>query len=151
MRCPICSHTDDKVIDSRVSKEGDSIRRRRECVKCNHRFTTYEMIMRTDVIITKKDGRREDFNPKKLRSGIRMACWKRPVSEEEVDDIVKWITLELEKTQNREVPSQYIGELAMKALYKKDDVAYVRFASVYRKFKDIDAFMDEIQTLIEKR
>lgn len=151
MRCPKCSCLDDKVIDTRISKEGDSIRRRRECLKCGGRFTTYEMVMHTDFVVVKRDGTREEFNPEKLKAGIRKACWKRPVSEEQVDGMLKSIVDRLETMQDREISSQVLGELVMGALQKVDEVAYVRFASVYRRFKDIDQFINEIKHLTDRQ
>ncbi len=151
MRCPKCGCTDDKVIDTRISKEGDSIRRRRICTGCEYRFTTYEMVVRTEAAVVKRDGRREEFSPEKLRSGIAQACWKRPVSEEQIDNMVNDIVHQLEKRQDREVPSQVLGELVMDELRKRDDVAYVRFASVYRRFKDIDQFIEEIRLMTVKQ
>lgn len=147
MRCPRCSSDDDKVIETRVSKEGDTIRRRRQCLKCMFRFTTYESIIPADIYVVKKDGRREDFKPEKLRDGIRMACWKRNISQEQIEHIVTDITNQLMLTPQSEVESQFIGELAMKALRNIDEVAYVRFASVYRRFKDADAFISEVRNL----
>ena len=149
MRCPKCSCLDDKVTDTRISKEGDSIRRRRECLNCGNRFTTYESVLRTEVVVIKRDGTREDFDMEKIRLGIRKACWKRPVSEEQLETVVKAIAERLENMQEREVASQVVGELVMKELQQLDEVAYVRFASVYRRFKDIDQFINEIRKLTE--
>ncbi|MFA5205922.1 MAG: transcriptional regulator NrdR [Lentisphaeria bacterium] len=151
MRCPKCSCGDDKVIDTRVSKEGDSIRRRRECLNCGQRFTTYENITRAEVVVVKRDGSREDFNAEKVRAGVRHACWKRPVSEEQIEDVVRRVAERLENMQEREVASQVVGELVMRELQHLDEVAYVRFASVYRRFKDIDQFLDEIRNLTDRR
>ncbi len=151
MRCPNCGCNDDKVIDTRVAKDQESVRRRRECISCEYRFTTYEMVVRTDVTVVKRDEGREEFNPEKLRRGIRMACWKRPVSEETIDEMVKNISNELEQLVQREVESEYIGELTMHELQRVDHVAYVRFASVYRRFKDVDQFVQEIQSLMQNR
>ncbi len=150
MRCPKCEQIDDKVIDTRVSKEGESIRRRRECLGCGHRFTTYEMVMRVERVVVKSDGSREDYAPKKLREGVKMACWKRPVSEAQIDQIVHTIDERLEKIAEREIPSKAIGELVMEELRKVDDVAYVRFASVYRRFTHADQFINEIRSLTDK-
>jgi len=150
MRCPKCANTDDKVIETRISREGDTIRRRRQCLSCNHRFTTYETVIPADIFVVKRDGRREDFKPEKLQDGIRLACWKRPVSQEAIDqavaDIINVITL----NPQGEVDSQYIGELVMNKLKQLDEVAYVRFASVYRRFQDADAFINEVQKLSAK-
>jgi transcriptional repressor NrdR len=151
MRCPKCSNLDDKVIDTRVAKEGDSIRRRRECLSCAHRFTTYEMVVRTEVVVIKRDGVREDFNPEKVKAGVRKACWKRPVSEEQVEELARHVTERLENMQEREISTQLVGELVMAELQRLDEVAYVRFASVYRHFKDIDQFINEIRHLTERR
>ncbi len=147
MKCPQCGHEDDKVIDTRVGRDAESIRRRRECVNCGYRFTTHEIVVRTDAIVVKRDGAREEFNPEKVHSGIRMACWKRPVSEEQIDQMVKNITGEVERIPEREITSHYLGELTMAELQNVDQVAYVRFASVYRRFKDVDQFVQEIQSL----
>ncbi|MFA4944759.1 MAG: transcriptional regulator NrdR [Lentisphaeria bacterium] len=147
MRCPKCSCLDDKVLDTRISKEGDSIRRRRECARCGARFTTYEMVMRTDILVVKRDGTREEFSPEKLKAGIRKACWKRPVSEGQIDAVLKRIADRLENLQDREISSQMLGELVMGELQKVDEVAYVRFASVYRRFKDVNEFISEISEI----
>lgn len=150
MRCPKCTNTDDKVIETRISREGDTIRRRRQCLSCSHRFTTYETVLPADIFVVKRDGRREEFKPDKLQDGIRLACWKRPVSQEAIDqavaDIINVITL----NPQGEVDSQYIGELVMSKLKQIDEVAYVRFASVYRRFQDADAFINEVQKLSAK-
>jgi len=151
MRCPKCSCLDDKVTDTRVSKEGDSIRRRRECLNCNQRFTTYENVTRAEVVVVKRDGSREDFNAEKVRAGVRHACWKRPVSEEQIEAVVRRVAEQLENLQEREVASQVVGEQVMRELQRLDEVAYVRFASVYRRFKDIDQFLDEIRNLTDRR
>jgi len=149
MLCPKCNCLDDKVIDSRISREGDTIRRRRECLRCGNRFTTYEMITRTDLIVVKRDGARQDFSPEKLRHGIRRACWKRPVGEQEIDQTVQRIAARFDSLQQREVTSEDLGEAVMDELQKLDQVAYVRFASVYRRFTDVDHFMKEIQKLTD--
>ncbi len=151
MRCPKCGCLDDKVIETRVSREGDAIRRRRECLSCDHRFTTRESIVQTEIMVVKRDGTREDFNPEKLRMGIRHACWKRPVSEKQVDRLVADIGAKFTKMFEREVSSKVIGELVMEGLQTLDEVAYVRFASVYRRFKDIDQFINEVQSLTGKQ
>lgn len=151
MRCPKCSCLDDKVVDTRVSKEGDSIRRRRECIACNARFTTYEMVLRTEILVVKRDGTREEFNPEKLAAGVRKACWKRPVSEDQVGTLVKTVSERLDNLQEKEVSTQVIGERIMEELQRLDEVAYVRFASVYRRFKDIDQFINEIRHLTERQ
>ena len=147
MRCPKCMSNDDKVIETRVSREGETTRRRRQCLNCNYRFTTYETVLPVDITVVKNDGRREEFNPEKLRTGINMACWKRSVSQDVVDKIVGDITNALALLPESEVSTRQIGEMAMAALKELDDVAYVRFASVYRKFKDADAFISEVKNL----
>ncbi len=147
MRCPKCMSNDDKVIETRVSREGETTRRRRQCLNCSYRFTTYETVLPVDITVVKNDGRREEFNPEKLRTGINMACWKRSVSQDTVDKIVGDITNALALLPESEVSTRQIGEMAMAALKELDDVAYVRFASVYRKFKDADAFISEIKNL----
>lgn len=150
MHCPYCGHPEDKVIDSRESKEGDSIRRRRECLKCEKRFTTYEKLEEIELVVVKKDGRREPFSREKLLSGINTACEKRQIPTERLDHVVKEIMQTLLTQWEREVPSTEIGELVMGELRKLDKVAYVRFASVYRQFKDTDEFLTELQTLLGK-
>ncbi|MDD3953097.1 MAG: transcriptional regulator NrdR, partial [Lentisphaeria bacterium] len=128
MRCPKCMSNDDKVIETRVSREGETTRRRRQCLNCNYRFTTYETVLPVDITVVKNDGRREEFNPEKLRTGINMACWKRSVSQDTVDKIVGDITNALALLPESEVSTRQIGEMAMAALKELDDVAYVRFA-----------------------
>jgi transcriptional repressor NrdR len=150
MKCPDCGNPDDKVIDSRVSKEGDSIRRRRECTACGARFTTHEIILKAEMVVIKNDGAREDFDPGKIRSGIRHACWKRPVSEAQVDKMVHAVVTCLENLQQREIKAETIGEAVMDELHNVDHVAYVRFASVYRSFEDVGEFISEIQNLADK-
>ena len=151
MKCPFCLHEDDKVIDSRSSNEGKSVRRRRECLKCKKRFTTYEYIEEVPLMVIKKDGRRESFDRNKIISGILKACEKRPVSVEKVEALVDRVEKELQKSFDKEVKAGVIGELAMDSLHKLDEVAYVRFASVYRQFKDINQFMKELKDLLSKR
>jgi transcriptional repressor NrdR len=138
---------DDKVIETRVSREGETTRRRRQCLNCSYRFTTYETVLPVDITVVKNDGRREEFNPEKLRTGINMACWKRSVSQDAVDKIVGDITNALALLPESEVSTRQIGEMAMAALKELDEVAYVRFASVYRKFQDADAFISEVKKL----
>ncbi len=150
MRCPYCGHPEDKVIDSRESKEGDSIRRRRECLKCEKRFTTYEKLEEIELVVVKKDGRREPFSREKLLNGIETACEKTSVTTEQLDHVVNESMRTLLTQWEREVPSSEIGELVMGELRKLDKVAYVRFASVYRQFKDTDEFLNELQTLLSK-
>jgi len=146
MRCPKCECMDDKVIDSRAWKDGAVIRRRRECLKCEFRFTTYEEIEREDLRVVKRDGRYELFDRKKMIGGLYKACEKRPVSPDLLEKIGSQIIDELEKEFNKEIPSTEIGERIMRALRKIDEVAYIRFASVYRQFKDINEFVDEVQS-----
>ena len=147
MKCPACGFADTKVIDSRPIEEGNSIRRRRECPSCQKRFTTFEIIETVQVIVVKKNGSKELFDRNKLLSGLLKACQKRPVSAEE---IVGEIENEIHNSLTQEITTTEIGELVMKHLKKKDEVAYVRFASVYREFKDIDTFMTELQQLQQK-
>ena len=151
MKCPFCLHEDDKVIDSRSSNEGKSVRRRRECLKCKKRFTTYEYVEEVPLMVIKKDGRRESFDRNKIISGILKACEKRPVSVEKVEALVDRVEKELQKSFDKEVKAQVVGELVMEHLHKLDEVAYVRFASVYRQFKDINQFMKELKDLLSKR
>ena len=151
MKCPFCGHTEDKVIDSRSSNEDKSVRRRRECESCKRRFTTYEYIEEIPLMVIKKDGRREAFDRNKIISGILKACEKRPVSMEKVEAVVDKVEKELQKSFDKEVKAQVVGELVMDYLHKLDEVAYVRFASVYRQFKDINHFMKELKDLLSKR
>lgn len=151
MKCPFCLHDEDKVIDSRSSNEGKSVRRRRECSKCKKRFTTYEYVEEVPLMVIKKDGRREGFDRNKIISGILKACEKRPVSVEKVEALVDRVEKELQKSFDKEVKAQVVGELVMDYLHKVDEVAYVRFASVYRQFKDINHFMKELKDLLSKR
>ena len=147
MLCPKCSSIDDKVIDSRLSKDGSSIRRRRECLACDSRFTTYEQIERVELLSVKRDGRREPFDRQKLLSSLIKACEKRPIPLETLEESVNSIMLELETAQDREIPTKLIGAKVMERLHAIDPVAYVRFASVYRRFEDIGEFIEEIQSL----
>ena len=151
MKCPFCLHDEDKVIDSRSSNEGKSVRRRRECSQCKKRFTTYEYVEEVPLMLIKKDGRRESFDRNKIISGILKACEKRPVSVEKVETLVDRVEKELQKSFDKEVKAQVVGELVMDYLHKVDEVAYVRFASVYRQFKDINHFMKELKDLLSKR
>ncbi len=150
MRCPKCAHLEDKVIDSRSARNGDVIRRRRMCLLCGHRFTTYEEVVKPKVRVIKRDGRHEDLDRKKLISGIERACEKRPISAEDVEKIVDSIVDELENEYEREIPSQAIGEKVIAHLEKLDEVAFVRFASVYRRFKDAYLFVSAITGLIAR-
>ena len=149
MKCPFCRNEEDKVVDSRSSGEGYLIRRRRECLKCGRRFTTYERVEEVPLMVIKKDGRREPFDRKKLLSGIMKACEKRPIGMDLLEGTVDEIERVLEKKFEKEVGSSQIGELVMKKLHKLDDVAYVRFASVYRQFKDVAQFMEEVKHLLK--
>ena len=148
MKCPYCGYEESKVIDSRPTDEGERIRRRRECISCGKRFTTYEVIESVPVIVVKKDKSREVFDRNKLFNGLLRACEKRPVSLETIEHIVTEIETKLQNSLDREVTSSYIGQLAMDSLKGIDEVAYVRFASVYRQFKDINTFMDELAKLL---
>lgn len=147
MRCPRCSHLDDRVLDSRSARMGDTIRRRRMCLSCGHRFTTYEEVVRTSLRVVKRDGRHEDLDRGKLAGGIERACEKRPISTEQIDNIVQGIIAELENEYEREVPSKVIGMKVMDRLEKLDDVAYIRFASVYKRFKDVTQFVKTVDEL----
>lgn len=151
MRCPFCSNADTKVIDSRPTEEGFAIRRRRGCDNCGRRFTTYEKIEETILMVVKKDARREVFDRNKVLNGIVKACEKRPVSMTQIETMVNDIEKTLTNLMEKEVSSDYIGELVMEELKKVDEVAYVRFASVYRQFTDVNTFIREIEKLIGKR
>ena len=148
MKCPYCGFVESKVIDSRPTDENERIRRRRECMKCGKRFTTYEAIEDVPIIVVKKDCSREAFDRGKLTRGLLRACEKRPVSAEQIDQIVDRIEAQLQNSLEREIPSATIGELAMNELRKVDEVAYVRFASVYRQFRDINTFMEELKKIL---
>ncbi len=150
MKCPFCGYEQDKVVDSRSSKEGRAVRRRRECLKCEQRFTTYEYIENFPLTVIKNDQRREAYDRQKLFSGLMSACKKRPVSMKKIESIVDNIEDDLEKMSKTEVGSMVIGKLVMNALYGLDDVAYVRFASVYRNFKDKGEFINEVKELDSK-
>ncbi len=150
MKCPFCSYEESKVIDSRPADDGERIRRRRECIKCGKRFTTYEIIESVPIIVVKKDKSRQVFDRQKLFNGMIKACEKRPVTSEDIDRAIDDIELQLQNSLDREVTSIQIGELAMEKLKEIDDVAYVRFASVYRQFRDINTFMQELSKLLEK-
>jgi transcriptional repressor NrdR len=147
MHCSKCGSLEDKVIDSRLSKDGRSIRRRRECLQCGHRYTTYEEIERSELRVLKRDGRSEPFHKEKLHGGMMKACEKRPITREMIDRAGDEIIEELEQEFSREIPSHVIGAKVMHKLHDLDQVAYVRFASVYRTFQDIDQFIDELQKL----
>ncbi len=151
MRCPFCGNLEDRVIDSRMSKEGDVIRRRRECLKCERRFTSYERIEEVLPMVVKKDSRREPFDRQKILSGLKKACEKRPIPTEKLEDIVTQIELKLLAQGEKEVPSEWIGEEVMNALRELDNVAYVRFASVYREFEDVNEFLEEVKKLFVRK
>ena len=151
MRCGFCGYEDSKVIDSRSADDGKTIRRRRECFSCGKRFTTYETIEDTPVLVVKNNGARQAFDGQKIKSGIIKSCEKRPVSVTEIDEIVNAVAKQVYNSMEPEVSSKWIGELVMSELKKHDEVAYVRYASVYRSFKDIPSFMDELQKLIDSK
>lgn len=148
MRCPFCTNLHQKVVDSRTSKEGDAIRRRRECLGCGRRFTTYERIEEVQQMVIKKDGRREPFDRWKLKMGMMKACEKRPVSLDQVESIIDEVERELFNAADHEVTTKAIGESVMRKLKRLDEVAYVRFASVYRQFKDLNEFMSELKNML---
>jgi len=147
MRCPKCGCQDDKVIDSRASREGATIRRRRECAQCSHRFTTYEEIEREGLMVLKRDGRHEEFSREKLLSGVRKACQKRPVSPQAMENLVDHIAAAVSDKYETEVPAEFIGKMVMDGLRAIDQVAYVRFASVYRRFQEATDFVQEVKKL----
>lgn len=147
MRCPNCGFQDDKVVDSRSVRDGAGVRRRRVCLGCGFRFTTYESVIPSELMVIKRNGVREEFDPDKLRKGLALACHKRPIPAGTVDKVVEDITLGIQRDYDKEVPSEEIGRRVMAELRRLDQVAYVRFASIYRKFKDVDEFVAEIRTL----
>ena len=151
MKCPFCAEVENKVIDSRLSNQGAVIRRRRECLGCQRRFTTYERVEEILPMVVKKDGRREAFDRVKVIEGLKLACQKRPVSAEQLEAVVDSIERRLQEMGEKEVPTSVIGEAVMRALAQLDEVAYVRFASVYRSFKDLGKFMSELKELISER
>lgn len=151
MRCPYCNNNEDKVTDSRETSEGRAIRRRRECLSCGKRFTTYEHVEKTPLMVIKKDGRREPFSHQKVLNGLLKACEKRPISVEKLENIVSEIEVTLQKKFDHELEAHFIGALVMEKLSKLDDVAYVRFASVYRQFKDVNQFMQELKDIFGKK
>jgi len=151
MRCPKCTQQEDKVIDSRSVRNGDVIRRRRVCLGCGHRFTTYEEVVKANLRVIKRDGRHEDFDRRKLINGVTRACEKRPISTQQIETLVDGIVGELESEYEREVPSTVIGKKVMDRLEKLDEVAYVRFASVYRRFRDVNQFLSEVEGLIGRQ
>ena len=150
MRCPKCGFQEDKVVDTRSVRNGEAIRRRRVCLKCNHRFTTYEEVVKAHLRVIKRDGRHEELDRSKLMGGVLRACEKRPVSTTQIELLVSKIINELEAEFEREVPSTAIGRKVMENLEKIDEVAYIRFASVYRRFKDVNQFLSEVEGLIAR-
>lgn len=150
MKCPFCEFTETKVVDSRLGREGNNIRRRRECIECSRRFTTYERVEETLPLVVKKDGRREPFDRQKIIAGIRRACEKRPVSSSTIEKIVDRLEITFQESGLKELDASRIGEGVMDALRQVDQVAYVRFASVYREFKDINEFMSELKQMLAK-
>lgn len=151
MRCPYCSHGETKVVDSRPTEDGASIRRRRECLKCGRRFTTYEIIENIPVLVVKKDGSREPFNKRKILNGLLRACEKRPVSLNELEALVDDVEKSVSNSLDQEITSKRLGEMVMNKLKDIDEVSYVRFASVYRQFKDINTFMDELNKILKEK
>lgn len=151
MKCPYCEYLESKVIDTRTLEEGNSIRRRRECLKCGKRFTTYEQVESVPLVVIKKDGKRQVYNRQKLMNGILRACEKTPVSFTEIEKIVLEIESSLNNMLDREVSSNEIGELVMEKLKTLNDIAYVRFASVYREFKDVNTFLDELNRMLHQQ
>ncbi len=149
MQCPYCSSLEDKVVDSRLSKEGEVIRRRRECLQCQRRYTTYERIEENLPMLVKKDGRREPFDRHKILSGLKKACEKRPVSVDQLESVATRIEKAIQERGVNEIESHIVGEEVMRQLHALDQVAYVRFASVYREFKDVNQFMSELKTLLD--
>jgi transcriptional repressor NrdR len=151
MKCPFCGDLEDKVVDSRMAKEGQLIRRRRECLACKRRYTTYERVEENLPMVVKKDGRREPYDRQKILSGLKKACEKRPISTSTIETVTDRLEKRLQEMGETEVLSRTIGEEVMRELHQLDQVAYVRFASVYREFKDIDQFMDELKALARER
>lgn len=151
MKCPFCAEKNNKVVDSRLSKDGSAIRRRRECIACSRRFTTYEYIEEIPLMIIKKDRRREVFNRDKLRAGIQRACEKREISMNAIESFIEEIERDLRESEEKEISSRVIGEKIMSKLHELDKVAYVRFASVYRDFKDVNDFVTELKDLLDQR
>ncbi len=150
MKCPYCQSDNDRVIDSRASQDGLAIRRRRECSACRHRYTTYERVERTTIKIVKKDGVRVPYDREKMKLGLEKACWKRPVSDVQLEGIINYVENYVEAHFDSEVESRVLGELVMKKLRELDEVAYVRFASVYRQFKDVRDFVDELRPMLSE-
>ena len=151
MRCPFCHHTDDRVVDSRSVREGRAVRRRRECLRCERRFTSYERIDEIPYMVVKKDGRREPFDRNKVMAGLLRACEKRPIPPSKLDSIVNAVEKYVQESPERERPTTKVGEMIMRRLKELDKVAYVRFASVYLEFEDVSEFMHELKTLVRAR
>lgn len=151
MKCPFCDDIEDKVVDSRMAREGEVIRRRRECLSCKRRYTTYERVEESLPVVVKKDGRREPFDRGKILAGLKKACEKRPISTATIEVVADRIEKRIQEMGETELPSTVVGEEVMRELHQLDQVAYVRFASVYREFKDIDQFMDELKALARER
>ena len=151
MNCPFCSNSENRVIDSRLSKDGDAIRRRRECEACGKRFTTYEYVEEVLPVVIKKDGRREPFDRGKILTGIKKACQKRPISMDVIENVVERIEQTCQEYRQKEIPSSIVGEKIMEELHNLDGVAYVRFASVYREFRDVNDFLDELKDLLKAK
>ena len=151
MKCPFCDVIEDKVVDSRMAREGEVIRRRRECLACKRRYTTYERVEESLPVVVKKDGRREPFDRGKILAGLKKACEKRPISTATIEAVADRIEKRIQEMGETELPSTVVGEEVMRELHQLDQVAYVRFASVYREFKDIDQFMDELKALARER
>ncbi|MDI9475250.1 MAG: transcriptional regulator NrdR [Natronincolaceae bacterium] len=151
MRCPFCSHHESKVVDSRPTDEGQAVRRRRECMACAKRFTTYEKIDEIPLIVVKKNGNREPYDKNKILNGVIKSCEKRPVSLQDIEKLVDGIEKQLYNTMEREITTEFIGNLVIDKIKELDEVAYVRFASVYREFKDINTFMDEVKKILNEK
>ena len=150
MKCPFCQQDNDKVIDTRAGDGGFVIRRRRECLECKKRFTTYERVAELDIRVVKKDGAREPFRPEKIRLGLERACWKRPIPTDRVEEIFAEIVQEIYLMADSEIPTQVVGEMVMDKLIDLDDVAYIRFASVYRQFQDARDFVQEVRPILDR-
>ncbi len=151
MKCPFCQTDNDKVIDSRSGEDGFAIRRRRACLNCDKRFTTFERVAEIDIRVVKKDGTREAFDAAKIRNGIERACWKRPIATSQVEQAISNVLQEVYASGDPEIDSRDIGECVMKVLSRIDDVAYIRFASVYRQFKDLNEFFEEVQPILDRK
>ena len=151
MKCPFCSHNESKVVDSRPTDEGQAIRRRRECIACTKRFTTYEKIDEIPLIVVKKNGNRESYNKNKILNGVIKSCEKRPISLQDIEELVDGIEKQLYNTMEREITTEFIGNLVIEKIKELDEIAYVRFASVYREFKDINTFMDEVKKILGEK